>query len=176
MSFSLQCFSPSFTILPSLSLNPHFYLFPCFPCSYPPPPSHPLPVWAGPCQGLCLSPSFDMPLIMVRWGNTTLCMSLSIFSLLYSSAHPLPCQNVMLLLKKKERKRKSIERELSEGWLCCIDTASRFFKHRLVYTFGCVCVCVHMHGKGGKSGKGLLTDSSWGRLSPLVTFPVSQRT
>lgn len=25
-----------------------------------------------------------------------------------------------------------------------------------------MCVCVHMHGKGGKSGRGLLTDSSWG--------------
>lgn len=62
-----------------------------------PPLSPPLPVWAGPCQGLCLSPSFDMPLIMVRWGNTTPCLSLSIFSSLHCAAHPLPCQAAMLL-------------------------------------------------------------------------------
>ena len=93
-------------ILAIFPLPPHLKLpaLPYIPISIyspaslvPAPSSQSLPVWAGPCQGLCLSPSFDMPLIMVRWGNTTLCVSLSIFSLLYSSAHPLPCQNVMLL-------------------------------------------------------------------------------
>lgn len=39
-----------------------------------------------------------------------------------------------------------------------------------VYTFRCI--CAHMHGEDG----GLLTESSWGRLSPLVTFLVSQQT
>lgn len=50
-------------------------------------------MWAGPCRGLCLSPSFDMRLIMVRRGNTALLTSLSIFSLLRPRP-PLPRQNV----------------------------------------------------------------------------------
>lgn len=82
----------SFSSSPALSFS-SFTSFPLviffFFLSVPLPPSLPLwlllPVWAGPCQGLCLSPSFDMPLIMVRWGNTTLCLSCSIFSLLSSS-------------------------------------------------------------------------------------------
>lgn len=88
LSFSLQTFS-AFTIFSTL-LNPsclYYCLFLHFFSSFlsipllPSLPTSPLlPVWAGPCQGLCLSPSFDMLLIMVRSGNTTLCLSLSISS------------------------------------------------------------------------------------------------
>lgn len=118
-----------------------------------PPPSQSLPVWAGPCQGLCLSPSFDMPLIMVRWGNTTLCMSLSIFSLLYSSAHPLPCQNVMLL--------QNGENQLNVSSLKAVCTVkiqqADFFKHRRAYTFRwvSVCACMGREGEEKKEGWGV---------------------
>lgn len=93
------------TLLPPFFFPSPFSIYSpaCLVPASPPPPPFPLSppsslssLWAGPCQGVCLSPSFDMPLMMARWGNTTLCMSLHIFSLLYSYAHPLPSQNVML--------------------------------------------------------------------------------
>lgn len=90
LSFSLQTFS-AFTIFSTLlNWSPPAFIIVCFYIFFssflsipllPLLPTSPLlPVWAGPCQGLCLSPSFDMLLIMVRSGNTTLCLSLSISS------------------------------------------------------------------------------------------------
>lgn len=115
-----------------------------FPDSAPPP--RPPPVWAGPCRGLCLSPSFDMRPIMVRRGNTALLTSLSIL--------PPPPPECHAAAKQS----KSMEGELSEGCLRRSDTAADSSSVR-----GC-------RRRGG--GAGVLTDSSWGRLSPLVTFPV----
>ena len=143
--------------------------------SYPPAPPHysthsffplvfslqpyPLPVWAGPCQGLCLSPWFDIPLIMVRWGGEYRSLHVSLH--LLPPAHPFPCQIVMLW--------QNGENQLNVSSVCTSDFSS---------IDGCIhsVVCFACEGRGVQrttrrgGGGGLLTDSSWGRLSPARHF------
>lgn len=103
----------------------------------------------------------------------TLPVSLHLLLLLLYSAHPLPCQDVTLLPNGENQSNASSLKAV------CIDIASRFFKQRCMYTSACVRIRVEVGEERKKKEGGeerLVTDSSWGRLSPLVTFPVSQQT
>lgn len=78
---SVFCFFPTCLFLP-IPLPPFYSDLPSF-------PSHqPSPKRAGRCQVLCFPFSSDMLLMMVRWGNTTLYLLLSIFSILLLALFP----------------------------------------------------------------------------------------